>query len=727
MRTNLWTSGVNIMYQIIKGIPLKDIQFNIIKATSGKYRNKMICDDVFAFDTETTSDFIDENGNPFLFDYDNPKKAQDSLKHSVVYLWQFGINDNIYIGRDIDDLTYFLYELKQYCPFLKICFVHNLAFDFNFLQNVLKFDKVFARKPRHPMTATCNYYGIEFRCSYVLMSISLETWATSLNLPVKKQTGLLEYHALRTPFTPLTDNEILYAISDIGVIYHGINKLKTQYGHIANIPLTHTGKTRLQCTEIMQSEYFYNNKITKLMPQTLDEYIAQAHAFIGGTVLCNWLYKDRVIKDVMCYDIASSYPWVLINNLYPMSPFYNAPKGKENKYMYNDKYLYLVHFTATNIDSNFNCHFLSRSKAIKLKNVVTDNGRIISCDSIELILTSVDYEIFLKAYRYNELTIHEFKFCRAGYLNDKFRKFVIELYKNKTKLKGIKDPVSQELYQNSKASINSLYGDFVTKIFSDEIVYKQSITQDNWTVEELTDDTFNKKLSSLNKKSSKNYKAFIQGVFVTAWARKRIWDAVISGLDENIVYTDTDSLKVSDYDGDYFEIQNNVVLTRHVEIAKQLNIDVSELSPLDIKGKPHPIGIWEFEEKVNFKSLGCKQYITENDAGELHLTCAGISKLAVQCFKTIDDFERNTQLTEKQLKSCNDGKGHTAEKLTPYYDNNYPVVTYPDGYICKHKYGVCLMPTTFNLSITPNDLYHLFTIVNDKLNKSYYKKGNIKL
>ena len=272
--------------------------------------------------------------------------------------------------------------------------------------------------------------------------------------------------------------------------------------------------------------------------------------------------------------------------------------------------------------------------------------------------------------------------------------------------------------------IRAIDGDFVTKTFSDEIIYDYLDKNETWHKTILNDEIFANKLKSLNRKQNENYKAFIHGVFVTAHARARIWHAVINGLDENIVYTDTDSLKVVNYDGDYFEQQNNVVLTRHKQIAKDLDIDINDLSPVDVKGKRHALGVWDREKDVkNFRSLGCKQYLCEYEDGTMALTCAGISKLAVKCFKTIDDFTIDTTLTEKQLLNATDKDGtHTAEKLTPYYDVNYPVVTYPDGYKCYYKSGVCLMPTTFNLSITPNDLNLLYTVVMEKLNKSYYRK-----
>lgn len=709
------------MYKLIRGEPIEKINFSCFKAKNTRYKNKMVCDDIFTFDTETTSDFLDENGQPFMFDYDDPKKAQDAEKHSVCYLWQFGINETTrYIGRNLYEFCDLLYLLNQYCPHLKFLYIHNLSFDFNFLQNVMRFDNVFARKPRHPLTARCFQFNVEFRCSYTLTNLSLEMWAKSNNLKATKHVGQLKYNVMRTPLTPLTDDEIDYAIADLDVMFYGLQIYKEQYGGVYAIPMTHTGKMRQACAEVMKTEGYYCERATSLMPQTLEDYIEQADAFVGGSVFCNWIYKDRLIEDVEPYDIASSYPWVLINNKYPMTPFRTVPLGKIEQYKYNPKYLYIVRFNVVNMVSNYNCHFMSRSKALKLQNVQTDNGRIICADYAEFVLTSVDFELFEKLYD-GKITVTEFRVCRAGYLNDKFRKFIIDLYKDKTTLKGVEG--MEQLYQNKKEYINSAYGDFVTKIFSDEIVYDFSNKQKIWGVEELDEVKYEKKLNSLNRKKYSNYKAFCQGIFVTAHARARIWNAVLQ-LDENIVYSDTDSLKLFNYNGSYFEEQNKVVLTRHKEIADALKIDINDLSPVDVKGKKHPIGIWEKEEHaVYFKSLGCKQYLWQGVDGVKHLTCAGVSKLAVQCFDTFDKFETDTKLTEKQLKNCTDGKGHTAEKLTPYYSVDYPTVIYPDGYKCTYKCGVCLMPTTFKLSITPNDIKWLVEEMRNKFNKAYYKRS----
>ena len=707
------------MYKLVRGKPIEEIDFICNKPVSGKYRNKMTCDNIFTLDTETTSDYIDETGQAFMFDYNDPERAQESIKHSLVYLWQFGIDeDTRYIGRDLYELCDLMYVLNKYCPHKKLVYVHNLAFDFVFLQNVFKIKDVFARKPRHPMSAYLPEYNVELKCSYVLTNLKLESWAKSLNLPVKKHTGQLDYKVLRTPKTPLNEAEIDYAIADLDVMYYGLKYYKDMYGGMAYIPLTHTGKMRVECAKQMETEGYYCEKVTRLMPQSLEEYNAQAHAFIGGSVFCNWLYKNRVIKNVLSFDIASSYPWVLISCKYPSTPFYNASLRSYQQYMYNEKYVYLIRFECWDMESNYNCHFMSRSKALKLKGCESDNGRIIRSNYAEFILTSVDYEIFLKCYSTTEIKVKWFKWSIAKPLNNKFRRFIIDLYKDKTKLKNVAG--MEAIYQNKKEYINSTYGDFVTKIFADAVKYDAG----SWSVEPLDSKSFSKALRTVNRKKYKNYKAFCQGIFVTAHARARIWDAVISGLDESIVYSDTDSLKVYDYSCSYFEDKNKVVLTRHKEIANELGISVDDLSPEDIKGIKHPIGVWECEAHYQeFKSLGCKQYIVKDDKGSLHLTCAGVSKLAVQCFDDTDDFAIDRVLTESELVACTDDEGHTAEKLIPYYGDSYPVVKYPDGYVCRYKYGVNLMPTTFSLSMTAQDLLYLYGEVAEKLNKIYYRGG----
>ncbi len=717
-------------YEIYQGVPISKIKFNIVKADRGKYRYQSISDDIMCFDTEVTNGYIID-GEIVPFDYDNPEPYKDCEKHSLVYFWSFAINENVYIGRELKDFVKLMRELHTYCPFQKIIYVHNLSYDFCFLMNIFEFDSVFARKSRHPMVADVEKYRTTFRCSYFLTNLSLENWGKAYNLSITKKIGTLDYTKIRTPLTTMTKEEIDYGAYDVLTQVEGIKHYRNQYGHVYNIPLTHTGKMRRECEAVMEKEISYNKKVSTLVPKTLSEYKEQCDAFIGGTVLCNWLYKDRTITNLEAWDIASSYPFVLLTGLYPMSPFYLVERNYE-RYMYNDKYLYIVTFKATNIESNFNCHFLSKSKALSTKGVEVNNGRVIRAEEVRYTLTSVDYEMFLKCYEVKgEITIEKFQYCRAGYLNKNFRKFILNLYADKTTLKGVVG--MEDIYMNKKEYINSAYGDYVTKIFADDILFTYDslidYTDDGktkiWDKDALSEESYHKKYNSLQKKKFKNYKAFIHGVFVTANARKRLWDCITSeGMDEHLVYTDTDSAKIHNYTGNYFEKENRRVMELNKKIAEDLGVPEEMFAPKDKYGVAHPIGVWEHEDTYDeFKSLGCKQYIYKDKEG-LHLTCAGVSKLAVKCFNSVDDFEIDRRLSEKELHECTDGKGHTAEKLIPYYSVSYGKVTYPDGYVSTYKCGVCLMPTTFNLSMSLNDLYYLFNEVKEKISKIFYEEGD---
>ena len=709
-------------YIVYKGVPLSEINFNIVRATKSKYRNRYCCDDVMCFDTEATNGFI-INNKVVPFDYNNPKPFKECEKHSLVYFWSFAINDNVYIGRELYNFVYFIQELHKWCPFHKFIYVHNLSYDFNFLINIFKFDSVFARKTRHPLLAEIYKYKVEFRCSYFLTNLSLENWGDAYKLSIKKKVGDLDYSKIRTPLTEMTDTEIEYGMYDVMTMVAGLTYYREQYEHVYNIPLTHTGKMRRECEQIMSTETYYNKKITDLIPKTLSEYKEQCDAFIGGTVLCNWIYKDRTIHNLEAWDIASSYPFVLVTGLYPMSSFYITHDYEA--YMNNPKYLYLIKFKAKNVESRFNCHFLSKSKANNTVKAEVDNGRIIRAEEITYTLTSIDYELFLKCYESQSIEIIWFKWCKAGYLNDNFRRFILKLYQDKTTLKGIEDMHS--IYMNKKEYINSAYGDFVTKIFADDIEFAYDdclVDETPWEKIPLDEERYERKLKNVQKKQFRNYKAFIHGVFVTANARKRLWDAITyQDMDDHMAYTDTDSIKACDYKGDFFEKENERVRKLNQKVASDLGVSIDMFEPKDIFGNKHPLGVWEHEDTYEeFKSLGCKQYIYKS-GGKLHLTCAGVSKLAVKCFKSVDDFEIDRQLTEKELHNCKDDKGHTAEKLIPYYSTDYGKVTYPDGYVSEYKCGICLMPTTFNLSMSITDIYYLFNEVREKETEIFLKNS----
>ena len=169
------------------------------------------CNNIFVLDTEVTSLYHFSDG----WDIFRPEVSADEYseieKGSILYIWQLGIDDTTYCGRELTDLKKFL---EKICTDIKkqglnkiIIYVHNLGYEFQFLRNILAFKSVFARKPRKPIYATADICGVEveFRCSLFLTNMPLEKVAENFALPVEKKVGDLDYNVLSTPHSPLSE------------------------------------------------------------------------------------------------------------------------------------------------------------------------------------------------------------------------------------------------------------------------------------------------------------------------------------------------------------------------------------------------------------------------------------------------------------------------------------------------------------------------------------------
>ncbi|MBR0282941.1 MAG: hypothetical protein IJQ81_15375, partial [Oscillibacter sp.] len=91
-----------------------------------------------AFDIETTS-FIDENGN----------------KRATMYVWQFGINGSVIMGRTWRDFQHVLDVVSRYFKCGKqrrlIVYVHFLAYEFQWFRKWIQWDNVFSTDVRSPL------------------------------------------------------------------------------------------------------------------------------------------------------------------------------------------------------------------------------------------------------------------------------------------------------------------------------------------------------------------------------------------------------------------------------------------------------------------------------------------------------------------------------------------------------------------------------------------------
>ena len=600
-------------------------------------RSKKFDSTIYTFDIETTS-YIVYNGEVkagIYYDQLTTEEKENIYKGACMYIWQFGINDAIYYGRTWQEFEEFLKRLEKVSPYRKFVFVHNLAFEFQFLKSVFHFDEVTARKSHRVMTALMRDYNIMFKCSYFMSNCKLEKLSDVYSLPVEKQTGDLDYNKLRHNDTPLTTEELKYCEYDCLVVYHYIKRELETYENVLKIPTTSTGHVRRELKTLVQKNYRYKSKVRKAINTDPHVYNLLVDSFMGGYTHANYTYASEVLKNVDSYDIASSYPYVLVSCRFPATEFKKC--NIKNITQMSTKVAYLLVVRLTHVKCRYFNTFISASKCKNIRAAKYDNGRIIECDQAEIVLTDIDFRFILDAYDC-EYEILESYFSIYKFLPIDFINFVLDKYVIKTEYKNVEEKKLE--YQIEKAKFNALYGMSVTNTIKDHVLYEDDTGL--WHEEELTNQEI---IDSLNVEKKKAFLSFAYGVWVTAYARDNLLRRVLE-LDDYVVYCDTDSCKlVQGYDKNVFIKYNESVEERLKYVSTLLNIDFYRFAPNDIKGNRHVIGIFELETKGDqkytydeFITQGAKKYAVKI-GGNFEITVAGVPKKAAKILTDLHEFK----------------------------------------------------------------------------------------
>lgn len=581
--------------------------------------------------TIRTNKRIEYYNIPCGFDIETTSYSIGSQKAAFMYVWMIGIGHGtgVYYGRTWE-------ELKQLCLFLQleldlsedkrlVIYVHNLAFEFEFMQHHFEWieGSVFSGGKHKPFKALCNY-GIEFRDSYILSGFSLATTAKNLTKhKVAKMVGDLDYSLPRHHTTPLTEKEMGYCENDIVVTTAYIDEQLDLYKSIDLIPMTNTGRVRRFVKETCLPRK-NNGKKTKyrqiMQDLTLSEpvYLQLKTAFMGGYTHANANYVDKTLEQVTSVDFTSSYPSVMVSEMFPMSRFKSIKV--ETLEEFEDvcsRFCVVFNVKFTNIRPTFHHeHYISESKCRGLVKAVTNNGRVVMAESMVMTLTNIDYDILKQTYEWDEMQLDDVRYAHKNYLPKSIIEAVLELYQGKTTLKDVEG--SEVEYLLSKGMLNSIYGMSVTDIAKDRVIYSG-----DWDVEPVD---VAKVIEADNKKIERTL-YYAWGIWVTAYARKNLWTGILA-LGNDYVYSDTDSMKVlnyEDYKG-YFDWFNNQIIEKMVEMCDYYNLDVALLSPKTKEGVTKMMGIWDYEGTYRkFKTLGAKRYMVD-DGGKVKITVAGLSK-----------------------------------------------------------------------------------------------------
>lgn len=680
---------------------LLDKCYNVIskkshhKNNDGSYTVKRTCEDIFTFDIETTSAWID-NGKiiPYIEGHDSDWWSERE-PIALCYIWQFSFNDEVYYGRELKDFIKVLEDLPKECKI--IIWVHNLAWEYQFLAGLLHWDSVFARSTHKPMKCRCREFpNIEWRCSYILTRLSLATWGKQIGLP--KMVGDLDYEVVRTPLTPLTDKEMGYAERDCMVVYEGIKKYKAEYGSLFNIPLTQTGTIRRVVKQRLQTDKKYASYVKTLVP-TQKMYGILQKVFAGGYTHANRLHSGRTVNAeyinedsiyIQHLDFASSYPTVMNCMRYPSTPWVMY-RNIINEDMFEDNaFIFRLKFSQLN-STNWNTYVQS-SKCERKVNPVYDNGRIISADELEIYVTEIDYLIIKDNYEWESVEVLECYKSKKNYLPKPLIEYIYELYGNKTSLKPkdgeVQSQEEYDLYMQSKQYINSCFGMMVTALVNEDVYY--DVETGKWSIGHLSEYKVEKDLEKL-KMGTKVFLSYSWGVYVTAYARYNLWKCIkyCGSTGEDVIYCDTDSIFTI---GKKDWTEYNDWITGKLKTAcEDLGLDFELSRPKTKSGKAKPLGIFTEETPcIEFRTLGAKRYCErrmfiegdEEADGKLHLTVSGINKEAVAVLE--DDIDNFTD-------GLNFDKDHPSvrKSLSTYIENQRDIV-FDDGYMSTYRKGINL-------------------------------------
>ena len=572
------------------------------------------------------------------FDIETTSFYEGREKRAIMYAWQMAFEETVIVGRTWEEWLTVLTRLHELLGLNEkrrlLVYVHNLSYEFQFIRRRLDWRNVFALDDRKPLYAVSSL-GIEFRCSYLLSGYSLGNLGSHLTKhTVRKLSGGLDYSLPRHSGTPLDASELDYCVNDVLTVTAYVRELIEQHGAINRLPLTNTGFVRnhiraacLYTGKRRNAEY--TGLMEELRIRTMEEYSALRRAFSGGYTHANGLHVNDTLTGVSSQDFTSSYPAVMVSERFPMSRACVVDTCTRRQFeQYLTKYCCIFDVEFTDLMARNTIHPLSASRCLRLDGAAEDNGRVVCAAYAVTTVTEVDWRVFQRCYRWSKARIGRLYCYRKEYLPTPFVRAILQLYADKTTLKGVKGRESD--YLRSKGMLNSCYGMCVTDPLRDVVEYKEG----EWAMRRQDASEQVESLRRYND-SPRRCLSYAWGVWVTAYARRNLYTA-IEELGDDFVYADTDSVKYlnAERHAAYFRAYNARIIGKLRRACRWHGIDPAMIEPSTVKGVAKPLGVWDYEGVyAKFKTLGAKRYMTE-EGGALCLTVSGVNKTAAVPYLT---------------------------------------------------------------------------------------------
>lgn len=609
----------------------------------------------------------------------------DKYKQAIMYIWQFqaGQKWTVY-GRTWDEFKQFTDELNRRIPddAYLVVYVHNLSFEFQFLKSIIPIDDVFAMDDRKILRVRSG--RLEFRCSYLHSNMSLGKYTEVMNVKDRKLKNF-DYKKKRYPWTSLTRDELHYCVNDVrGLVQAVCTEMQRDGDDLYSIPLTSTGYSRRLAKQALGG---YQRYIKDMLPD-LECFHALRRAFRGGDTHASRFNSNIIIRadrvgGIHSWDISSSYPAVMLTELFPRKFIRKDPKLFDIEYTHGKACLMRVLLEDVKLtDPSWGSPYIPKAKCETLYGADLDNGRVLSADSLEMYITEIDFEILAEEYTF-KYQILELWTATKSKLPDQFRRLLLQTYTEKTQLKGVDD----YLYQKKKNLFNSYYGMTVQNPCKPNYEFKDGMMQ-------LKDEPLEDLIAQYHKLGWLPYQ---WGVYVCAYARAKLHAGLHIIDPDDFIYSDTDSIKCM---GDYSEA------------FEKLNQKYKHeaLSALDPKGRRHYIGVFEYEGSYRrFKTMGAKKYAYEDQDGVLNVTVSGVSKR-----HGAEELGRLERFKERF-------KFRKSGGMAALY-NDFPEVTEVkiQGHLLPVTSNIALFKSTYTLGLAPDYKKLILWLMNNDIRSALH-------
>lgn len=601
-------------------------------------------------DNDTYNDCI------IMADTETSKKSLDQEGENHIVAWTISIrvyNRNLVTlyGHKGSELAATFKKIHEAMAGEKtIIYFHNLSYDYVFIRKFLfklfmHPEKTLNTKPHYPIYIEFNN-GIILKDSLILAQRSLEKWAKDLDVEHQKAVGSWDYNKLRTQYEHFTADEKEYIEHDTLAGVECIQKtMDMLHKHIYSMPYTATGIPREEVRK-RGSVYHARDQFNRVCLDYNQQLIME-NVYHGGYTHGNRHYVDILIKgNITMYDFASSYPFALLSEKFPMEKF-TAFKDISIDYILEamDDYAFifkLIMIRPRLKNDDIPMPALQYSKCVKVLNPIVDNGRILAAEYVEIYLNEQDLYIINQQYKAQKHLCTDVQFASKKYLPRWFTDYVFECFTQKTLLKG-GDPVA---YSIAKAKVNSLYGMCVQKPI------KENLIEDFATGEYMIADDFNPEEEYNNYlKRRTSILPYQWGVWVTSYSFKNLFE--LGSCAGTWLYSDTDSCAGLDWNIDKINAYNQKCKDKLI---------ANGYGAVNHNNREYWLGIAELDDDhifTEFKFTGAKRYCyrTAND-NKLRITVAGVPKKGAECLNdNINNFQPGFIFSGKQ----------TGKQLHKYY------------------------------------------------------------